>query len=679
MAIPVEHRITQQPEIAPGRAWASITWRSLILAILFTIVASYWIDTAEVVKFFCQITEAVPPVPAVAFMIALLIVTPLIRRWSKRWALSRVEILSIYVFLTVATSMAGCGIVRFFINTLPVLFYFDTPENDFAAYQQYLPDWMIPHDREIIRQLYEGAPEPPGGSSWLYRQIGLIPWRAWLRPLGMWGLFFLSLWILLLCITVIFRRQWAEKEKLIYPLLYLPLEATENIDASHLIGAFFRNKIMWIGFGLATIYNLMNIANAYNPQIVALGKFYDVGRLFTERPLSALRPMQLHYRPEMLGFGYLVSTEVALSVWLFYVLLKLESLVAEMAGIKLAGFPFAQEQSMGAFIAMAFVLIFVARHHLADVFRKAFSGAPEIRDEDEPMSYRMAVWGGLAALATTAGWMILAGMAPWLTFLYLTLILLTALVYTRIRAEIGVPLIWMFPYYQQFKVIKYFTNSHVLLENGSWRSATIFTTLVFLSRGYFPSLQGYQAEGFRLAQETGINPRHMSWNLVLSLIVGFYVGLWLHLRSYYAYGAGGVRALEGWGAGIAKVEYQTLTGYAKAASPPDVPRIIATIVGFVIAASLTGVRMMFLKFPLHPLAFCMTTSYGELIWGTFFLVWLIKTVVFKLGGMKTYRQLIPGFIGLALGHFFTAGILYSLIGSSDSAPDWVRRYGVWFG
>ncbi|MCE5238872.1 hypothetical protein LLH23_10320 [bacterium] len=665
--------------IPPAGTVAGVTVRAVVLAIIFTLIASYWIDMAEVVTFFCQITEAVPAVPAVAFLIALVVITPLVRRLSKRWALKRVEILSIYVFLTVATSMAGPGIARFFINTIPVLFYFDTPENDFASYQRYMPDWMVPHDRETIRQLYEGAPEPEGGANFLTRQFGLIPWHAWAKPIAMWGLLFVALWILLMCMTVVFRRQWSEKEKLIYPLLYLPMEVTDDIDGSSLVGAFFRNRIMWIGFGIAFLCNVGNIANAYNPQILALGKYYDIGRLFTERPLSALRPMQIHYRPEMIGFGYLMSTEVAMSVWVFYLVLKLESLVTAVMGVQLAGFPYAQEQSMGAYVAMAFTLLFVARHHLWDVVRKAFSSAPDVDDTGEPMSYRTAVIGGLIALAVTVGWMLLAGMSLWLTVVYLGLILMTALVYTRIRAEIGVPLVWMFPYYQQYRVIKYFTNSRVLMDGGQWRSATIFTTLVFLSRGYFPSLMGYQAEGFRLSHEAGMKSRPMAWNLLLALIVGLFVAIWLHLRSYYAYGAGGVGALEGWGAGISKAEYTALTGYAKAATPADVPRIIATLAGFVVAAGLMGARMVFLKFPLHPLAFCMTTSYGELIWGTFFLVWLIKTLVFRLGGMKAYRQLIPGFIGLALGHYFTAGIVYSLIGSSGSAPDWVRRYGVWFG
>ena len=95
------------------------------------------------------------------------------------------------------------------------------------------------------------------------------------------------------------------------------------------------------------------------------------------------------------------------------------------------------------------------------------------------------------------------------------------------------------------------------------------------------------------------------------------------------------------------------------------------------AAILFGVRTVFLRFPLHPLAWGMVTSYGDLIWGTFFIEWVIKSLVFKLGGMRTYRMLIPFFIGLALGHFFTAGVLYSLIGAYG--PVSFQRYAVWFG
>ncbi len=41
------------------------TARSLILAIVLTYLASFWINQAEVIAHFCQITEAAPPMKSI--------------------------------------------------------------------------------------------------------------------------------------------------------------------------------------------------------------------------------------------------------------------------------------------------------------------------------------------------------------------------------------------------------------------------------------------------------------------------------------------------------------------------------------------------------------------------------------------------------------------------------------
>ncbi len=143
------------------------------------------------------------------------------------------------------------------------------------------------------------------------------------------------------------------------------------------------------------------------------------------------------------------------------------------------------------------------------------------------------------------------------------------------------------------------------------------------------------------------------------------------------YGAGGLTSLAGWGSGIAISEYEQLTGYALAHAAPDTWRIGATGAGLVFSVILVALRMVFLRFPLHPLAFGMATSYGSLIWGSFFIVWMVKSIVFKLGGMSAYRRLIPAFLGLALGHYFSAGMVYGLLGTFGGER--FRKYYVYFG
>ena len=70
-----------------------LTWRALILSIGFCVIASYWIEWSEVVTFFCQITESVPPIPAVAVIVLLVLVNPFLRRIWSRLSLRRGEIL----------------------------------------------------------------------------------------------------------------------------------------------------------------------------------------------------------------------------------------------------------------------------------------------------------------------------------------------------------------------------------------------------------------------------------------------------------------------------------------------------------------------------------------------------------------------------------------------------------
>ena len=73
----------------------------------------------------------------------------------------------------------------------------------------------------------------------------------------------------------------------------------------------------------------------------------------------------------------------------------------------------------------------------------------------------------------------------------------------------------------------------------------------------------------------------------------------------------------------------------------------------------------------------MVTAYGDPLWGAFLAAWIFKLLITRLGGFGLYKKLMPGFLGVALGHFFTAGILWGILGTVGS--EIFRGYGVWFG
>jgi len=97
----------------------------------------------------------------------------------------------------------------------------------------------------------------------------------------------------------------------------------------------------------------------------------------------------------------------------------------------------------------------------------------------------------------------------------------------------------------------------------------------------------------------------------------------------------------------------------------------------VLTLALTVTRFFVLRFPLHPLGYLIATAYRNEcpLWGPFFVVWVLKSLILRLGGVRLYKQLIPTFLGLALGHFFCGGLVWGNI-TPFVPQDIARRYWI---
>lgn len=640
-----------------------MTLRSVLIALGLIFLSVLWIRQVELIRFTCQITESIPPIPALAALLLFAVLTPLLRRLGPRFCLSRGELGILFVMVGIGSVMSAVGVVQAFLPYLTVPFYFAAPENKLGQIASFLPDWLGPRDPESIRCFFEGA------------ENGLVPWGEWLPPLGWWLLFFLAFWITATCLWTILRRQWVENERLTFSLLYIPLHLTEEVGgptASSRGRSFFRNPLMWIGFGIAFFYNLFNILHAFNPGVACLGVFFPIGSLFTEKPLNALSGLQMWHRPELVGLGYLVSQEVLFSVWAFYLLQRFSTVVATAFGWEKAGFPFEAEQGMGAYLVMAFFLLWVARRQIGQAWRQAISrtplsspaAAPQGKGEAEPLPYRVALIGlglGFSGLVFFA-WR--AGMAGRVALFFFSLLFLFALTYARIRAETGTPSVWALPHSQLLYFPFYTFGSKVFEVGGSFQTMSVWTSFFFLVHGgFFNQTTVYQLESFKLADELRL-PR---WQMVvaglLALLVGLVMAYWMFLTTYYDYGAnvlaGGAESLVG-GVRIdyCRGAYDATGSYLTAPKLPDVPRNLAAGLGALVTAAVIACRVFFLRFPFHPLGYIMASVIGSQLWWAFLVAWVLKSTLLRLGGVRLYQRLIPAFLGLALGHFFTAGILW---------------------
>lgn len=650
----------------PARAIYGVSLSTAALSLLLLLGSLIWMKQAGLVSHGVQLAESVPVVPAVGGLLLLTLLLPLLRRLPEPFKLNRAGVLLVYAFLCISISMSSVGVARMLFPNATALFYFATHENEFEKLQGYIPDWMAPKDPEVIRTMYEAADDEK------------VPWRPWLVPLTSYTVLLLAVFMLMMCVMTMFRKQWSDRERLTFPIVHLVTEISGGEDGRSAL-AFFKEPAMWIGFGLAAAYNVMNILNAWNPAVPAMGRAYDLGGLFTERPWSAIRPLSIAWRPENFGLGYLVPTEITFSVWVFYLLQRLANVFAVSIGYEASGFPFVQEQSFGAYLALGIFLIWMSREHLGAIFRKVFAGDQTVDDSDEPMSYRLAVWGGIASAVVILIWVTSAGMALWTALVYFGLIILFALVYARARAEAGAAMVWLFPFYQHKKMMLSVLGSKPFVGTSNWGNLTIFSVLMYMSRGYFQSMMAYQIEATKIAEHARIRQRAMAGWLVVALVVGLAGAYVIHLQAYYKHGANileGGTTQGGYRTRLAVQEFEELTSFMRAHKAPDSARTGAAAVGALVTLAMVGLRSVFLRFPLHPLGYAMVTAYGGPLWGPFFIVWVIKTLVLRIGGMGMYRRLIPFFLGIVVGHFFTAGLVW---GAISNINEMYRRYVVHFG
>jgi len=633
----------------------------VVIAVLLTFLAGYWVRQSEIIALSCQGTEAVPAIPGVGALLLLLLINSVLKR--VRWArpLTMGELITVFLFVTVGTTMMGCGIGRFLIACTTAPFYYSSPEAPLEELARFIPTWMAPADASVHRWLYESSP------------TGKVPWEAWQWPIIAWTGFLMLFGGTLFCLMVLFGEPWVEEERLVFPLVRLPLQI---VDPDYGDVPFFKCKATWIGIGLALALNAVNIVRGVYFGGPSGGFRVDLGRAITGAPWNALRPLTADFRPELLGLGYLISTELSFSIWFFHVFNKIQGVIMSGCGYRVSGAPFAQEQGIGAYLVLGAILFWKARGPFIDAWR-AWMGMAIKGKTERMQAYRWALLGAAVGFTGIIIFCSAAGMRVWLSVLYFAVLICVSVVYGRLRAETGVPLVWAFPYGLQHKAIRYFMNSRTWIGLGpDFRSPTIYSLFIFLSRGYFPSVSGYGIEGLTLGDSMGIRKGGIFTLLLTAVGLGTLLSFYFHFVPYYEEGAIGLRGGV-WGAGTARAEYAAMYRAIQMPVAPDTPRIVATVGGGVLISFLSLMRVRFFGWPFHPLGYAMACSYGTLLWGPFLLVWTIKSILLRYGGHQAYLTALPGFLGFALGHFIVAGAIWGSLGAALGGA--FLRYGVWFG
>lgn len=634
------HKPYTTDEVRDPRSYG-FTPRAWFIALVLIPINAYWVTMMAVVRYEGHPTTVSLFFNTIFLLAALTAVNALVARAWRRLALHRNELLVIYCMLCIASAVVGHDMIQVVAPQIVCPYELATPENKWGdLFHKYLPPFLFIDDPRIYRPAFEGG-------TTLYRWDRL---RAWAVPVVYWSSFLFALTLVMLGLNALLRKRWMDREKLTYPITHLPLEMTEGT------GVLWKDKLMWIAFGLAAAIIINNNLHNFWPVIPVIKVrvvHYDqyMRSVFRGYPWGILAGTRISFYPFAIGLGMLLPLDLAFSCWFFYLFWRAQLLLAAVFGLtKLPEFPYVREQSAAAYIALALFAIYMGRDHLAEVWRRVIRGGRE-GQEDEPLPYRFAFWMGVAGLAFLVLFSMHMGMWPWVAVAVFVIYFLISLTVTRVRAELGPPAHDLhFAGPDQILTNLLGSDGRILLP----RQLTLLKLYFWWNRAYRAHPMPIQLESYKIAQQTDIPMRAMTKALVLAAGVGVIAAFWAQLHCYYVYGMSAKMSF------VAKIfgtePFNQLTSWLRGGRPPQVGKMVAYVVGLGFTLVLMTLRVRFVWWPFHPVGYAISSSWSmNCLWLPIFIAWLAKWVMLRYAGFKFFRRAIPFALGLVLGEFIVGG------------------------
>ncbi len=575
------------------------------------------------------------PIGSFFLFTALTLIAIGLRLLKSRWEFTGTELITIWCMMLVASGIPSSGFIRYHLFMLASPLYYANPENDWKAlFFHNLPDAIVIKDPLAVKYFYEEL--PPGES---------VPWGVWIKPACIWSIYVLLTYLVLVCLSVILRKQWVEHERFAFPLVRLPAEMVESPATGERLNAFFKSRAMWIGASIPIGLHLLNGLHRHFPELPEIRLYFSLNPYLTERPWLALRSMIMYIYPSIIGFTYLLSLDVSFSFWFFYLLYKVQTVIIYASGASFSGWTLANRQEMGGYLALVVFVIWLARHHLSAVIRKTFSSRAPIDDSNEPLPYRWAVIGLLVGTYLIALICSMAGMSFWLAIGVMFFFYVMAIVLTWMVTDGGF----------LFLLAIFRPSDYIMVALGPSRidprSHTILTfekTLMFDLREF---MMPHVMNSFKASDTVNLRRRQLLGAMGVAMVVGLIVSYYSGLMTWYH--KGGLRM----GYWYDPEPWNRLTSFLTNPRETNWLELSFVGIGAGFMSLLLFMRYRFFWWRVHPLGYAMTTSWAPYtVWFSFFLGWLFKFLILKAGGFKLYRRIHPFFLGAVLGEALIGGI-----------------------
>ncbi|MDA0744969.1 MAG: hypothetical protein O2954_00490 [bacterium] len=617
-----------------------LTWKPILLAVGVLVLSAWLVQKVELLYAGPSIADGVFPAVPVAVLALLAL---------GAWRLDRGDRAVFYAAVTVGLPVTASGLMHRFLPALVTGFYggFASPTGRYAQFLEQIPPWLAPGGPNSAAAIgaFEGAHS--------------VPWSDWVFPLLFWLFFFLALFLTSFCLVGILRTRWLETERMGFPLLGLPLGL---LGADEEKMGLYRRRAFWWGVAVPVVLFGVNGLHHYFPSVGEISIGLDLGHFLLDPPWRSMAsftsPFRFEVTPALVGVAYLMPVEVSFSTWFFFLLTRLQLLLAHLAGTSeehgvFVGLgsqwldwpntvPFFMSQARGGLIVLALVSLWAARR----VFQTAF------------VRFEWPARGLVAGFCMLWGWLFAVGLSPGVGFWTLASFLLFAIAFARLRVDGGLPVTGV-PVLMGYLFFLVFGTGPGVFEDQTYVIFAFLAVLSYTSVGLWP---GVQFEGLKLAERTGVPVQRMVWAMFWGVGIGLVVGAIFSLNTIYEYG---IFALDQQGGGrtaarIGRYYHYLYGDVATQQGGTDWYRLAAHAAGGAVTWILVFLRGRFLRWPLHPIGYVYGTGFGWTIWGAALVGWFCKWLVAQYGGATTYRKVRPFFLGMIFSEvsmrLFWAGV-----------------------
>lgn len=573
-----------------------------------------------------------PSTPGLGLVIVFALVGVLAKRMGLKFSFMQKKTDLVVLYIVVAIGALVVNEMLMFFHILIALHSLSRANPSlYGGLLPQLPSWLVPQDSSMAASFLRGG--------------ATVAWGKMALPITIWSIVFTVIVWVGLCLLTVVRRQWVEKERLLFPLvtsIVSVMPSGQKEDENDL----WNNKMLWIGTILPGIFFVFNTLNSIFPIVPQLSDWWALGQFF---PGGVFQPIKdelvFSINPLIIGVSGLLPLDMSFSMVFFY-FIKLLTHIGEVAVLGRYDYWAFRAQLLGGALVISVVALWMSRHELKSIVMQSLGRQPKDEDNDEILPPQIAFWGGLIGFLALILFTNLLLKVPltW-TLVFWGFVFSCVLALSRIRAETGYP------------------NSLLVGEIGHFMNMTFGRdriTLSTLGLGFFYTVGGRRfagliplaLEGYKMADEADLHKRSITKMIIATVFLTILLTFVIGLPSHFERGANNSPiAIRGT---LAFNWLQYNTGLGEALWQWQF------VAGLVCASVLSFMRMRFVWWPLHPLGY--VTGMEEWMrfwWGPILIGWCIKFFVMRYGGGSLYKRIRPIFAGLILGQvgFGFLGIL----------------------